>query len=289
MNDVSYDYEVADYVIQRMDGARVFAETRRMPSVVQLYRYPVKGLSPEALQSLSLSRDRGLDWDREFAVALGTTVFDEAIPEPLDKGYFLMLRSNAELAALATRFDPASGMLTIEKDGHAVEANIQTELGRAAIEDFFVSYLGPATKGRPRVVRSNGHKFTDASVMSPVMMRAVSVINMASVRALEQAIGEAVHPLRFRGNIYLEGLDPWDELSWKDEVVTIGGVRFKGLERTPRCGAVNVNPVTAERDLNLPKSLMQTFGHMDLGIYLQVLSDGELALGDAVVVRAGWD
>jgi uncharacterized protein YcbX len=265
-----------------MDEVVKLADTEQMPSVVHLYRYPVKGLSPEALPSLSLSKDLGLAWDREFAIALGTTVFDEADPQPLDKGFFLMLRSNAELAALATRFDPASNMLTIERDGNVLEAGLDTQAGRAAVEEFFASYLGPATKGWPRLVRSQGHKFTDASVMSPVMMRAISVINMASVRALEEAVGATVHPLRFRGNIYLEGLEPWEELAWKDRVLSIGGVRFKGLERTPRCGAVNVNPVTAARDLNLPKSLMQSFGHMDLGIYLQVLSDGALAIGDEV-------
>ena len=74
--------------------------------------------------------------------------------------------------------------------------------------------------------------------------------------------------------------------SQKRPLGPIGGVRFKGLERTPRCGAVNVNPMTAVRDLNLPKSLMQSFGHMDLGIYLQVLSDGALAMGDEVSAAA---
>lgn len=265
-----------------MDEVVELADTEIMPSVVHLYRYPVKGLSPEALPSLSLSKDRGLAWDREFAIALGTTVFDETDPQPLDKGFFLMLRNNAELAALATRFDPASNILTIERDGDVLEADLDTQAGRAAVEEFFASYLGPATKGWPRLVRSKGHKFTDASVMSPVMMRAISVINMASVRALEEVVGTTVHPLRFRGNIYLEGLEPWEELAWKDRELSIGGVRFKGLERTPRCGAVNVNPVRATRDLNLPKSLMQSFGHMDLGIYLQVLSDGALAVGDEV-------
>jgi uncharacterized protein YcbX len=254
-----------------------------MAHVTALYRYPVKGLSAEPMERLELSEADGLPWDREYAVALGTTRFDPEHPEPLDKGFFLMLRNNEELAALTTRLDSETRVLTISRDGAMLlSADLATEEGRAAVENFLVDLLGPATKGRPRVVEGRGHKFTDASVMSPVMMRAISVINMASVQALEQAIGRPVHPLRFRGNIYLEGLAPWEELDWVDRDVTIGGVSFRGLARTPRCGAVNVNPETAERDANLPKAIMRHFGHVDLGVYLQTLGDGGVALGDQV-------
>jgi uncharacterized protein len=77
-----------------------------------------------------------------------------------------------------------------------------------------LNYLGAATKGLPKVVQADGHKFTDASVMSPALMRAVSIINLASVEALATATGVPTNPLRFRGNIYVAGLEPWEELSW---------------------------------------------------------------------------
>jgi uncharacterized protein len=252
-------------------------------SVVELYRYPVKGLSAERLPALELTRDHGLRWDREFAIALGSTSFDPDHPEPLDKGFFLMLRNNETLAALETKFDPATGTLTILEAGKPVlSANLTTAAEREMVEIFFAGYIGAAAKGRPRVVRAEGHKFTDASVMSPVMMRAVSVINLASVRALENAIGAAVDPLRFRGNVYLEGLEPWEELEWVGHDIRIGKLAFRGLERTPRCAAVNVNPRTAQRDLNLPKAIMKNFGHTDLGVYVETVVGGELRIGDTV-------
>jgi uncharacterized protein YcbX len=258
-----------------------------MITVTDLYRYPVKGLSAEPLAALEVSPEHGIPWDREYAVALGTTAFDPARPEPLDKGFFLMLRNNEELAALRTRFDPATTTLSIHRgEAQVLSADLSTEGGRSDVETFMQHYLGPATKGRPRVLQSDNHKFTDASVMSPVMMRAVSVINLASVRALGSALGREIHPLRFRGNIYVTGLEPWDELAWAGKDLTIGGLRFRGLERTPRCGAVNVNPETAERDENLPKALMRNFGHTDLGVYLQALDDGTVRSGDQVVLAA---
>ena len=258
-----------------------------MAKISSLYRYPIKGLSAEPLTEISVSHGHGLPFDRAFALALGTTRFDPEAPEPLDKGYFLMLRKNEQLAALATRLDPETGRLTIRHRGEPVlEAVVTDETGRAAIEDFIAAYLGEATEGRPRLVSAAGHKFTDVSVVSPVMMKAISVINLASVRALEAAIGAPVHPLRFRANIYLDGVPAWAELDWVGRAVEIGGIRFRGALRTQRCAAVNVNPETAARDANLPKAIMQLAGHTDLGIYLEVLSDGVCSVGDAVTVAA---
>lgn len=256
-----------------------------MSAITGLFRYPIKGLSPEPLTAMALSAVHGLHLDRTYALALGTTVFDPEAPEPLDKGYFLMLRTNEALAALRTHLDPVTHHLTIAHvDRPTFRADLTTPEGRTATEAFFADYLGAATRGHPRLVRAEGHKFTDASVLSPVMMRAISVINLASVRALEAASGQTIDPLRFRGNIHLDGLEPWAELTWVDRLVQVGPVRFRGLARTPRCAAVNVNPVTARRDTNLPKAIRQYFGHVDLGVYLEVVQDGELRIGDAVTL-----
>jgi uncharacterized protein YcbX len=197
-----------------------------------------------------------------------------------------MLRNNETLASLETHFEPASGTLTILRSGEPIlSADILSDVGREIVEVFFADYVGAAAKGMPKLVRSEGHKFTDASVMSPVMMKAVSIVNLASVRALEEAVGTTVDPLRFRANIYLDGLHPWQELEWAGREIRIGSLAFRGLERTPRCAAVNVNPRTAQRDLNLPKALMAHFGHPDLGVYVETLVDGELGLGDLLADR----
>ncbi|MBB5763786.1 MOSC domain-containing protein [Methylorubrum rhodesianum] len=261
-----------------------------MAEVTALYRYPVKGLSAEPLPALTLARASGLAFDREYALALGTTEFDPQNPEPLDKGFFLMLRSNEVLAALSTRFDPGTGRLTVIRDGETVlSEDVASASGRAAVEAFFEAYIGPAARGRPRLVRAAGHKFTDGSVISPAFMRAVSLINLASVRALEERTGGPIHPLRFRANIYVDGLEPWAEMDWVDREVTIGFLRLRGLARTPRCAAVDVNPETAARDTNLPKALKRNFGHVDLGIYLEVLADGAIAVGDRMAVLPGTE
>jgi uncharacterized protein len=121
------------------------------------------------------------------------------------------------------------------------------------------------------------------SVVSPVMMRALSVINLATVRELEGFVDRTIHPLRFRANVYVDGLDAGAELDWVDREVRIGPMRFRGALRTRRCAAIDVNPLTAARDTHLPKAIMRQFGHPDLGVYLEVLEDGRVSVGDEVV------
>lgn len=257
-------------------------------SVSELFHYPIKGLSPQQGTSLDVTAESGLvGADRRFALALGTTQFDPQHPEPLDKGYFLMLRRDESLAALKTVFDAETGDLSIVKpDGATFRANIEEAAGREAVEDFFAAYLGTACQGRPKLVEAAGHKFTDVSVISPAMMRAVSVINLASVRDLEMRYGRPVHPLRFRANIYLDGLAPWEELQWVGRDVAIGSARFRCVLRTKRCAAIDVDPETGLRDTALPKAIFKNYGHPDCGVYFEVSGDGTVEVGDEVICGA---
>ena len=257
------------------------------PTIAALYRYPVKGLSPQAERHLAVTAAAGLADDRRFALALGTTVFDPDRPQPLEKGHFLMLRRNEELAALSTRFDPAAGTLSIVSPGHdGLVADLATPDGRAAAGGFFDAYVGEASRGGTRLVEAAGHKFTDVSHLSPALMKAVSVVNLASVRDLARRTGATIDPLRFRANIYLEGLPAWAELDWLDSDVAIGSARFRCCRLTKRCAAIDVDPATGRRDMKLTGALVSLYGHPNCGVYLEVVADGAFDLGAAVVRHA---
>ncbi len=263
--------------------------TDARPTIAALYRYPVKGLSPQAEERLAVTAAAGLADDRRFALALGTTLFDPDDPRPLDKGHFLMLRRNEALAALSTRFD--AGTLSIaapRRDGRVADlvADLGTPGGRVAVEAFFDAYVGEASLGGTRLVEAAGHKFTDVSHLSPTLMKAVSAVNLASVRDLARRSGSAIDPLRFRANIYLDGLPAWAELDWLDSDVAIGSAGFRCGRLTRRCAAIDVDPSTGLRDMNLPKALVSLYGHPYCGVYLEVVADGAFALGTDVVRRS---
>lgn len=252
-------------------------------TIIRLFRYPVKGLSPEPMARLDLVHGRGIAHDRRFALALGTTVFDPADPQPLAKTNFLMLARNEALAALHTAFDPGACHLVVRRDSRVVaEGDLDDPAGRAAIEDFFTAYAGDAARGRVRLVSAPGHRFTDIGAPVPAFMDCVSLINLASLRALETAMGRALDPLRFRANIYVDGPAAWAEFGWMESEIAVAGVPCRVVRRTRRCPATNVDPVTAQRDADVPRALREMFGHGDLGVYLQVAGSGTVSAGDVL-------
>lgn len=253
-------------------------------TVTALYRYPVKGLSPEPLAEMPLAAGEGLAHDRAYALALGTTAFDPAAPLPLAKTNFLMLARNETLAALKTSVDTQTGRLTVMHGGTtpALSADLATPDGRAAIGRWFTTFAGAAACGDIQVVSAPGHRFTDVSPHGAALMNCVSMINLASLRALEAVMGRSLDMLRFRANIYVDGLPAWSELDLIGQVVTIGAASFRAVRRTRRCPATNVNPATAQRDADVPAALRANFGHADLGIYLATDISGTIAPGDTI-------
>lgn len=245
--------------------------------LTHIYRYPVKGLSSNPLEQTSVAAGEGLPHDRRFAITHGETRFDPASPEWLPKTRFLMLMRNARLALLDSRFDPESGRLTILLPGEpGVEADITSETGRRLAEEFLSTFLHGELRGNPRIIEAPGHMFSDHR------SKVVSIIGLASLRDLERVVRAPVDHRRFRANFYFEGSDPWQEFTWLGKEIALGTARLRVTRRIDRCAAVNVNPGTGERDLDILPSLKQSFGHVDTGVYAEVVSGGEIRLGDEI-------
>jgi uncharacterized protein YcbX len=254
----------------------------RMPEsppaeITAIYRYPVKGLSPERLSRVALAPGRTLPADRRYAIENGPSGFDAADPKWTSKAYFLMLMRDEWLAALQTHFDDTSHTLTIRENGRkAARGDLETVKGRAAIEQFFAANFASELKGPPKILSGGAHSFSDLA------KKVVSIINLASVAAIEGIVGQSVHPLRFRANLYVRGWPAWHEFDLLGRTLAIGESRLKVVKRIVRCAAINVDPDTAARDLNIPHTLMQRFGHADCGVYAEVIAGGEIAEGDEV-------
>jgi uncharacterized protein len=248
--------------------------------IASLYRYPVKGLTPEALPRVALQAGQTLPADRRYAVENGPSGFDPGAPEWLPKPHFLMLQRDQWLAGLRTQFDDASHTLTIRRDGAiAAQGDLETVEGRAAIEQFFAGQYADKIKGPPRILSSRGHSFSD------VAKKVVSIINLGSLKAIENLIGLPVHPLRFRANLYASGWPAWHEFELLGQTLAIGDARLKVVQRIKRCAAVNVDPESAARDLEIPPTLLRRLGHADCGIYAEVVEAGTIGIGDAIATE----
>jgi uncharacterized protein YcbX len=245
--------------------------------IEHLYRYPVKGLTAEALEAVAVEQGDMLPWDRAFALAQGDAPFDPAAPAWLQKTHFMCLMANARAALLKSSFDAASGRLAIAApDGGGISADALSPEGRARIGAWLAAWLGPEARGVPRFHHVPGHAFSDVSA------KVISLINLASIADLARRAGAPRHHLRFRANLYFSGAAAWSEFSWLGRELLAGGARLRVTRRISRCAATEVNPATAERDAKPPAELRAAFGHGDLGVYAEVVDGGKMAIGDAL-------
>lgn len=246
--------------------------------IASLYRYPVKGLSPEPLASAELKRGQYFPGDRLFAVENGPSGFAAEAPAHQPKFKFLMLMRDERLALLRTRYDEETHTLTIAEDGgETVCADLATSAGRRTVEAFLCRFMAKELRGPPKVLEApDRFRFTDSR------RGFVSIVNLASVAALAGVIGAPVNPLRLRANVYVAGWPAWHEFELIDRALVLGNARLKVTQRIVRCAATNVDPDSGVRDRAIPAALMQHYGHADCGVYAEIVADGTIQIGDAV-------
>ena len=248
-----------------------------MAKLESIYRYPVKGLSPESLPAVRLEARQTLPADRKYAIENGPSGFDPAAPSYLPKSRFLMLMRNERLAQLDTRYDDATHVLAIRGEGRELaRGDLSSRDGRLAIEAFFRRFMPNELRGPPKVLQAYGHSFSDDSA------KVVSIINLASLAAIETLIGAPVDPLRFRANLYVSGWPAWHEFDLLGQDLAIGEARLHVTKRIARCAAIEVDPATGLRDLAIPNTLLRHLDHMDCGIYAHVVAGGEIKPGSEI-------
>jgi uncharacterized protein YcbX len=248
--------------------------------VTGLFRYPVKGLSAEPLQCVSVAAGGAFPYDRAWAIENGPSRFDPADPKPVPDISFLILMRDERLAGLEARFDAGTECLTLLRGGRQVASGIlSVPSGRQILEQFIAAYMADSLRGRPKIVGVPGYTITEGGVP------AVHIVSLPALRDLERLVGRPVDPLRFRPNIVMDGPEPWSELGWVGRELSLGSVRLKVIERTSRCAATNVDPATGARDMDIPAVLRRALGHIDFGVYAVVESGGQLAIGDQITLH----
>ena len=246
-------------------------------TVSALYRHPVKGFTPERLAAADLAVGEGFPCDRLYAVEVGPSGFDAANPAFVSKMKFAVLARIAAVARARTAYDAATGVFSARADGRPdIAADLTTDAGREAFAAWLTALLGDAAEAPLKVIAAPGTwRFMDHP------QGHVSIINLASVRDLEQRIGRPLDPLRFRANLYVEGWEPWVENQWQGRTLKLGGATTTVYKPIVRCAATHVDPTTAEPDVDVVKALFDAYGHTLCGIYVQTTVAGRLAEGDS--------
>ena len=250
--------------------------------VLRMHRHPVKGLSPEALEEVFLSRGQYFPGDRLYAIENGPSGFDPKHPAFLPKTKFVMLMKQARLAALETRYDDATRILTIRQAGEEIlKDDLGTAEGRASVAGFVEAFCEGQLRGPARVLAApDGFRFMDSPKSG-----FVSLLNRASIEELERAAGAPIDPLRFRANVELGGGEPWEEADWVGRTLRVRELELKILKPIERCAAIDVRPGAGERDLNLAPAIRGATGNCHFGVYAKIVASGRLMVGDRLIVR----
>jgi len=246
--------------------------------VSHLWRHPIKGHGVEAVAGTTLMAGRTMPWDRVWAIAHDGALIDRDTATWAACSNFSRGARTPELMAIRASLDEAMGEVTLS---HPERPQIVVDPDDPADAAALIAWLLPLSdpsRALPAfVVRAEGRGMTDSDFPS------VAILNAASLRALSQRLGRPLAMERFRGNIWIDGLAPWQEFEWIGRDLRIGEAVLRVRERITRCLATTANPDTGRRDADTLGALEAGWGHRDFGVYAEVVADGTVTVGDAVI------
>ena len=251
---------------------------------------PVKSVSFQTIEKCEIKKDVGIIGDRIFAFAkdldLDKAQLFEKSPEER-KGKWnkvLTLKNSPVLNKYNFLFKENKLTLTF-KDKEILTINA-SELSERQLLSNKILELENSLK-KPIVLMKNEElPFFDTSISNKVdFVNSVSLLNIQSINDFQKKIVKKVEISRFRGNICIDGVKPWEEQEWVGKIVKINNVSFKVEKKIPRCVAINLKPQTDDNSLNLLQALKKTYNHFDMGIYLTALDDGKIKVGNQIEIN----
>ncbi|MEM6548836.1 MAG: MOSC domain-containing protein [Pseudomonadota bacterium] len=251
-------------------------------NLAEIWRHPVKSLGAEQMQQVVLEAGKPMPWDRVWAIAHGASTYDPAAPAWQPRKNFIAQAHVPEVVRIAAQYDEAASALRLTHPRRPdLTVSPGTEAGGAALTDWAAPLAEGQRPGPYVIAHVPGHALAD--MPDPW----VSVLSLASLRALSQHAGQHLDPRRFRGNLWLDGGAAWEEEDWPGEILSIGPVRLRVIERIERCRATEANPAKGTRDIETLQVLRATRGSPEFGIYAEVIEGGKIAVGDSAGLASG--
>lgn len=244
------------------------------PRLAHIIRHPIKSIGFEELPEATLSPARPLPGDRAWAVAHIAAELPASGWAP--KRNFLRGVASAELMAIRAETLADRRLALTHPRAGRLEIDPATDSARLVA---WLAPLWPDSRPAPdRLVPAPETGMGDTP--DPF----VSVLSRVSLRVLEQRMGRALSIHRFRGNLWLDGLAPWEEFDMPGKHLRIGAAVLAVRERITRCQATTANPDTGRFDADTLGALETAWNHSDFGVYAEVIEGGPIRPGDAVEI-----
>ena len=156
-----------------------------------------------------------------------------------------------------------------------------TAADHAVLTSFLLAHLGTSARGALRIVEATdpaGGRVAFTDTQAPL----VSIIGLASLRALTHVVGRPVDAGRFRANLWVDGLPAWHEFDWEGRRLRIGDAELRVVAPITRCAAIEAGPA-GRRDLPLLAALKRHLSHQECGVYAEIVAAGEIGVGAPIV------
>ena len=252
-----------------------------MTRLAQIWRYPVKSIGRERLSRARLDQGGKIPGDRAWAVLHegAANRLNEAgrLESWLPKMAFLRGAAGPSLQAIEGGMD--GGKLALR---HPDAGEIAIEPANEDDATRLIDWLRPLwPEGKPAPLRLVAGPAPLTDTQKPF----VSINSLSSLSELERVAGQRLGVERWRGNLWIEGAEPFAELDWIDREISIGAVRLVVRQAIGRCTATAVDTATGQPDRDMVRTLTETYGHSHFGIYAEVLEGGEIAEMDEVTLH----
>jgi len=249
------------------------------PILKKLYFSPVKSLSFSSKENLKIKKNVGIQNDRIFAF---TRIINETEaniyeknPKKRNLNFFLTLKNSPFLNKY--NFEYKENELTLLLERNIIKKISLNNNNNLKLISDELKKVETSINYVPYLIKNIDFPFFDT-----MPKNSISLINMNSIKDFENKIDYKINHERFRGNIYINDIDPWLEFSWINKKILINGCSFLVLKKIPRCSATNLKLNSDKFDINLPQRLREVYGHIDMGIYLKPLNDGTININDKI-------
>ncbi len=254
-------------------------------TISSLHYSPIKSLSFQQAKFCLIKKNLGIVNDRIFAFSRNIKL-DKAKaiaknPHQRHLINFLTLKNSPSLNKY--NFVYEKGLISLFLKNKNI---ISIETGKLKETTKLLNKLLEIEKtliGPIYLLKNLKYPFFDTTNSNSVA-NTISLINLNSIKDFETKINRKIEFERFRGNIYVKGIDAFEERKWINKIITINKIDFKVLKHIPRCSATNLKVNSVEQDINLPLKLKKTYGHIEMGIYLSPLHNGKISLNDKITL-----
>ena len=252
-------------------------------SITSINFCPVKSLSFQSLKSCNIKQDRGIVNDRVFAFSRGINLEKAKLIEKNPKKRKLNILLSLKNSPVLNKYNFIynKNRLVLNYNGKEIISISTDKPEERSLISEKLAKLEKSLKEPIYLLKNNEFPFFDTSHSNKIF-NSISLININSISDFEKKINEKVEFQRFRGNFYMDGIEPWEERKWIGKTIKINNVSFKVENNIPRCVAINLKPKSDDNSLNLLQSLKKTYNYFDIGVYLTALEDGIINVGDKI-------